>query len=318
MKSKVLLICFFMLILKSSYQSKTLLNANEAQTPSSNSSPSSNDKINSDSNRESSSSSNAAIQSSSKDMKSQNSTTAGKNYPLPANMKLNTDLIILTDATANNLIADEMSINNTINNKKYFNSNTIETKSSLTHTIIVNHISSNTGVITIEGDVNINNNLNTNINYSDEDSSKNNNENKAKSRRINVKAKGYSIDDVEQWKLIYLEDFDAEMNKLINYNENNSENWPKDLFNSCNGSSNRFIGGHCKLSEKEISKELRIPHKHNYVKLNALIHMFDNWDGEIAYIKVDDDIIWSKESNKASKQGRDICGGKGIDQLFGL
>lgn len=86
-----------------------------------------------------------------------------------------------------------------------------------------------------------------------------------------------------------------------------------------NHPKNRFLGGHCILSSDEITKHYENLPKHNTIKLNANIHLFDNWEGESVYLKIDDEMVWFK-SVKASKSEHsfNICGGEASDPKFAM
>jgi len=63
--------------------------------------------------------------------------------------------------------------------------------------------------------------------------------------------------------------------------------WSRKELSSCNEGGNSFLGGHCKLSHQEVSKTYNLP-EHKHLKITASVHMFDNWDGESIYMKVND------------------------------
>ena len=46
--------------------------------------------------------------------------------------------------------------------------------------------------------------------------------------------------------------------------------------------------------------------------------MFDSWDGETAFAKIDGNIIWTKIGKSSSKIGANICGGDSNDAAFAL
>ena len=48
--------------------------------------------------------------------------------------------------------------------------------------------------------------------------------------------------------------------------------------------------------------------------------MFDNWEGELAYAKINDVIVWTKngESTNSSPKSIDICGNKYSDPKFAM
>ena len=51
---------------------------------------------------------------------------------------------------------------------------------------------------------------------------------------------------------------------------------------------NYFLGGHCNLAADEISKMfLNLP-AHEKIRVQATFHMFDNWQGEYGFMKIDD------------------------------
>ena len=37
--------------------------------------------------------------------------------------------------------------------------------------------------------------------------------------------------------------------------------------------------------------------------------MFDNWNGEMGYMKINDQIVWAKEGKSNEKNGINICDG---------
>ena len=45
--------------------------------------------------------------------------------------------------------------------------------------------------------------------------------------------------------------------------------------------------------------------------------MFDSWKGELAYMKIDDQIVWTKHG-KTSDKGINICGGDYNDPAYAL
>jgi len=59
------------------------------------------------------------------------------------------------------------------------------------------------------------------------------------------------------------------------------------MLSNC-GNNNYFLGGHCKLSSDELSKTFENLPKHEHVRIVATYHMFDNWQGEYAYMKLND------------------------------
>jgi len=84
---------------------------------------------------------------------------------------------------------------------------------------------------------------------------------------------------VKQWAVTAHDDFE-DANSVAN-------GWSDMSISSCSEGGNSFLGGHCLLSYQEVSKTYTLP-KHEHLKISASVHMFDNWDGESVYMKVND------------------------------
>ncbi len=80
---------------------------------------------------------------------------------------------------------------------------------------------------------------------------------------------------------------------------------------------NAFLGGHCNLSYNEVSKTFKNLPEHSKLKINAAYHMLDSWDGETGYMKVDDQIVWSRKG-ESSEKGINLCGGDHNDAAFNM
>ncbi len=46
--------------------------------------------------------------------------------------------------------------------------------------------------------------------------------------------------------------------------------------------------------------------------------MLDTWDGEKAYMKINDKIVWNRVGKHSKKTGLNICGGDFNDPAFAL
>ena len=48
--------------------------------------------------------------------------------------------------------------------------------------------------------------------------------------------------------------------------------------------------------------------------------MFDKWEGEMAFVKINNNVVWTKngESNDSSPKAMDICGNKYPDPKFAM
>lgn len=94
-----------------------------------------------------------------------------------------------------------------------------------------------------------------------------------------------------------------------------SHGWSNSQRTSCDGES-FFLGGHCAFSDKEVSKKFKLP-IHSFVKISASYHMLDKWEGETAYMKVNDKIVWTM-TGVSHENGVDVCGGKHKDAKFAI
>jgi len=154
--------------------------------------------------------------------------------------------------------------------------------------VIANEIRSSTGVITINGDVIINNDI-----FSDS----------------NVNAKSFLVQGVKQWSLTRHDDFDS---------AKSLEGWSDPRQSKCGDHWNSFLGGHCKFSHQLVSKTYNDLPAHNSIRLTALFHMFDSWDGETAFAKIDGNVVWSRTGKSSINSGINVCGGEGNDPAFAL
>jgi len=96
------------------------------------------------------------------------------------------------------------------------------------------------------------------------------------------------------------------------------EGWSDQRTSKCQGNDNSFLGGHCKFSFQEVKKTYKNLGEHKHIRLSALFHMFDSWDGEMAYAKIDGNIVWTKTGKSSARSGINICGGDSNDPAFAL
>ena len=76
--------------------------------------------------------------------------------------------------------------------------------------------------------------------------------------------------------------------------EQNSTNWSGSSIQNCNHIRGSFYGGHCQLSTQEISRQFKNLKNHSQVMIKSTFHFFDNWQGEMAYMKVNGETVWMK------------------------
>lgn len=180
---------------------------------------------------------------------------------------------------------------------KTLNSNEITSNETETTSII-----SNTGILTIIGNIVI-----------DEKSFINKNEdseiNKKIKSKFNLNGDSYKVNGVKQWSVIQHDDFES---------KNSIKGWSQNKTSSCKKNGNVFLGGHCKLSYGEVTKKFYIDIPHKQVRVTASFHMLDNWEGEFGYMKINKKIVWIKEGRSDVKNGINFCGGKDNDAAFNL
>ena len=124
-----------------------------------------------------------------------------------------------------------------------------------------------------------------------------------------ISAKSFIVKGIRQWALNHHDDFD---------NNTSLVGWSKNLTNNCS-TSNNFLGGPCHLSYDEVSKQYENLPIHTQLRVNALLHMFDDWNGEKAFMKINNQVVWNKiGKNSPSKLGNNICGGISNDPAFAL
>jgi hypothetical protein len=220
-------------------------------------------------------------------LKSMEETNKNKADLATKEMKINSNLLVTGDISSGDFSTNEVIISGVLNVKNLIKTKQIKSNSMETKTLTTQVIKSPTGVITIQGDLIL--------------------DNEVDSGSLNVRATSFIVKDVKQWTLNSHDDFD---------NEKSLEDWSDKRTNKCNG-KNTHLGGHCNFSFNEVSKIYRNLTIHTNLRVNAAYHMFDFWDGETAFMKIDDEIVWTKQG-KHSDKGINICGGEHNDPAFNM
>lgn len=202
-------------------------------------------------------------------------------------MKINSNLIVNGSIMANKIVTDALTIHGLGKLDNNLLTTTLDTSSITSQTVHANSITSPTGVIEIEGDVIISN---------DDDIT------------TTTNGDSFAISGVKQFSLLHHDDFDDDV----------VEGWSDKRRSSCTDNGNAFLGGHCKFSYNEVSKTFRINASHTQIRITAGFHMFDNWNGEYGYMKVNGDIMWMREGKVDNENGMNICGGNHNDPAFNL
>jgi hypothetical protein len=108
------------------------------------------------------------------------------------------------------------------------------------------------------------------------------------------------IGGVKQWRLLYHDDFEPDVE--------NSDGWDVAARGICGPESKDwFLGGHCKTATENATKTYEKLPIHTQLRVKARVHFLDQWDGEMAFMKVDGQFMWA-DSATSPKQGINICG----------
>jgi hypothetical protein len=119
--------------------------------------------------------------------------------------------------------------------------------------------------------------------------------------------------DEKQFNLYLYEDFNIE-DKLI-------KGWTKTTTSKCG--INKVLGGYCVLSHDEISKKYKIEKSFSEIKINVNFDFFDKWEGESAYMKINDKVVWVDKYNwcdklltyRCKEKGINVCGAEYPDRI---
>lgn len=221
--------------------------------------------------------------------------------------KVFSDTIIKGNVNAEEIITDKININGEGTIKGEYLTNELETNTLKVNTVYTNKISGLNGFIQLNGDLIIN---------GPEENNEENSQNLIFTnppQQINnllLKNEYYKVNGIKQWSLISYDDFSS---------SENIKDWSFQKLMSCNDNNgNLFIGGYCLLNKEEVSKKFFIGYSHESIRVKASYHMFDNWNGEMGYMKIKEQIIWAKKAKSNEKNGINICGGDYNDPYFNL
>lgn len=203
-------------------------------------------------------------------------------------MRINSNLHVTGNVISSEINAGEARISGNTEVSNLIQAKNVVSESLQTKLLSVETISSPTGVVTIQGDLILTNDISADS--------------------LNVRATSFIVQEVKQWSLREHDDFES---------EKSLEGWSDKRTNKCNNGKNTFLGGHCNFSYNEVYKIYKNLPAHKAIRVNASFHMFDSWDGETAYMKIDDEIVWTKQGQHSEK-GINICGGDHNDPAFNV
>ena len=92
----------------------------------------------------------------------------------------------------------------------------------------------------------------------------------------------FKIENENQWTLIALDDF-----------QGSAPGWSKEKLSTCGTNDNMFLGGHCNLAGDEVHKVYTGLKSHTMIRITANFHFFDMWEGENAYMKFNNNTVWT-------------------------
>ncbi len=187
-------------------------------------------------------------------------------------MRINSNLVVTGNIVSSDISSGNADITGNLEVSKLLKTNKLITETLNTKILSVESISSPTGVITIQGDLVLNNDISADT--------------------LNVKSTSFIVQDVKQWSLREHDDFES---------NNSLDGWSDKRTNKCKNGKNTFLGGHCNFSYNEVHKLYKNLPSHKSLRVNAAYHMFDSWDGETGYMKIDDVIVWTKKGIHSEK-----------------
>jgi hypothetical protein len=106
---------------------------------------------------------------------------------------------------------------------------------------------------------------------------------------------------VDQWIMISYEDFQGA-----------SLGWSKEKYSTCQSDS-MFLGGPCNFAGGDTFKTYTDLPPHKSIRITANVHFFDKWEGEQAYLKINDKIAWADSYTWCDKVMQWYCKKYGIN-----
>merc|ERR1711907_475946 len=111
----------------------------------------------------------------------------------------------------------------------------------------------------------------------------------------------------KQWALVHHDHF-----------ENDHENWSdgSSFIQVSDANGDRFMGGHCNFAAGTMSKKYELP-EHSHLRVQARAHFIDSWEGESAFLQLDDKTVWSQSVDARNSKGLNIAGGDHPEHKWG-
>ena len=117
------------------------------------------------------------------------------------------------------------------------------------------------------------------------------------------------VGGVKQWRLLRHDDFDTDLNGWNAPGRGRCGEKTKDF----------FLGGHCLTSNGNASKIFSGLPSHNQIRITARVHFLDKWDGEVAFMRADSNVVWADTASSSSQSSLgNLCGGSHPDSRLSV
>jgi len=119
------------------------------------------------------------------------------------------------------------------------------------------------------------------------------------------------VGGVKQWRLLKHDDFDTDLNGWNAPGRGRCGEKTKDF----------FLGGHCLTSSRNATKIFSGLPSHTQVRITARVHFLDKWDGEVAFMRADGNVVWADTATSSSPVKNslgNLCGGSYPDSRLSV
>jgi len=114
--------------------------------------------------------------------------------------------------------------------------------------------------------------------------------------------------DVKQWALAVHEDFEEKV-----------QGWSSNAVSACDG--DHHLAGHCNENGGEVSKTFSgLGTEHTHLRLRATFHFLDSWEGETAFAKLGNKVVWTEahDTRNMHPDAENLCAGDHPDTKVGV
>lgn len=124
-----------------------------------------------------------------------------------------------------------------------------------------------------------------------------------------ISASSFIQNDVRQWAVTHHDDF-----------EQNADGWSTKDVSSCDG-VDHHLAGHCNnVKGGEVRKTFTGLPEHQFLRLQARYHFLDSWEGETAFAKIGDKVVWTdvNDIRGLHPDTKSVCGGDHPDSRMSV